>query len=72
MNLLLTSHAGVRDDMAVEPSQPGKVRCLGGCGREFNSPDRVRVRICPRCKGRRRDEYSPRVYRDRRDQDDGK
>lgn len=30
------------------------VRCLGDSDREhfFNSPDRVRIRICPKCKVR--------------------
>jgi len=28
----------------------GEVRCLGGCGGRFHSPDRLRIRICPRCK----------------------
>ena len=35
--------------MAVEPSQPGAVRCLG-CDRTFPSPDRLRIRRCPDCK----------------------
>lgn len=39
------------------PSQPrapsglrGKVSCLGGCGALFDSPDRLRIRMCPACK----------------------
>lgn len=35
--------------MPVEPSQPGRVRCLS-CDKDFKSPDRLRVRRCPRCK----------------------
>lgn len=30
-------------------SVPGKVPCLR-CRKKFNSPDRIRVRICPKCK----------------------
>lgn len=30
----------------------GVVKCLGGCGGEFLSPDRLRIRICPVCKKR--------------------
>lgn len=34
----------------------GMVMCLGpGCGRQFLSPDRCRIRICPACKARRGD-----------------
>ncbi len=36
------------------PAEPGGiVRCLGGCGQTFASPDRCRIRICPNCKKRR-------------------
>jgi len=28
----------------------GEVLCLGGCGRKWLSPDRMRIRICPQCK----------------------
>lgn len=31
----------------------GQVRCLGGCGKIFDSPDRLRIRRCPTCKARR-------------------
>lgn len=37
--------------MPVEPSQPGRVRCLS-CDKDFKSPDRLRIRRCPRCKKR--------------------
>lgn len=30
----------------------GVVRCLGGCGKTFASPDRCRIRICPVCRKR--------------------
>lgn len=30
----------------------GMVRCLGGCGQMWHSPDRLRIRRCPRCRGR--------------------
>lgn len=28
----------------------GVVRCLGGCEKNWLSPDRFRIRICPSCK----------------------
>ncbi len=31
-----------------------EVRCLGGCGQMFQSPDRMRIRICRACKERHR------------------
>ena len=31
-----------------------EVRCLGGCGQMFQSPDRMRIRICNACKARHR------------------
>jgi len=34
----------------VYRSPDGEVRCLGGCGKTFHSPDRMRIRICPTCK----------------------
>lgn len=37
------------DAYRVKPSEPGIVQCLK-CPRTFKSPDRLRVRICPRCK----------------------
>jgi hypothetical protein len=36
--------------LRVAPSVPGKVVCLGKCGKPFKSPDRVRIRICNACK----------------------
>lgn len=30
------------------------VRCLGGCGQMFASPDRMRIRVCKTCKERHR------------------
>lgn len=35
--------------MPVEPSVPGRVRCMT-CGTTFRSPDRLRIRRCQRCK----------------------
>ena len=32
----------------------GLVKCLGGCGGTFQSPDRMRIRICQGCKERQR------------------
>lgn len=31
----------------------GYVRCLGGCGKMFQSPDRKRIRVCVDCKRNR-------------------
>lgn len=31
------------------PPRPGRVRCLR-CPRDFDSPDRCRIRICPGCR----------------------
>ena len=39
-----------------QPDRAGRVRCLGGCNQHFDSPDRCRVRICPVCKARRRND----------------
>jgi len=33
----------------------GRVRCLGGCDQHFDSPDRCRIRICPKCKAKHRE-----------------
>lgn len=35
--------------MPVQPSVPGKVRCLS-CDKEFKSPDKLRIRRCQKCK----------------------
>lgn len=43
------------------PSEPGKRDCIQ-CGRSFRSPDRLRIRRCPRCK-KRTDDYEPRMAR---------
>ncbi len=37
----------------VPPSKPGVVLCIGPCGKRFKSPDRMRVRVCNRCKRNR-------------------
>ena len=34
----------------LPPPGDGWVRCLGGCGQMWDSPDRLRIRICPACK----------------------
>jgi hypothetical protein len=35
----------------VAASGPGgMVKCLFGCGKTFNSPDRARIRCCPTCR----------------------
>ena len=49
--------AGEHSNTAKQPmpgDRAGLVRCLGGCGDHFNSPDRCRIRICPECKSKRR------------------
>lgn len=33
--------------------KPGRVMCLGPCGKMFDSPDRVGHRFCPHCRTRR-------------------
>ncbi len=33
-------------------SMAGVCKCLGGCGKTFLSPDRLRIRVCPVCKKR--------------------
>jgi Zn finger protein HypA/HybF involved in hydrogenase expression len=35
--------------MPVEPSVPGRVRCLS-CDKDFKSPDKLRIRRCNKCK----------------------
>lgn len=40
----------------------GEVKCLGGCGKTFHSPDRLRIRICPECKKRHRQGGLPSTY----------
>lgn len=37
-----------------EEKKVAEVRCLGGCGQMFESPDRMRIRICNACKKRHR------------------
>lgn len=37
------------DGLRVPPSQPGVVTCLK-CRRSFKSDDRIRIRICDKCK----------------------
>jgi hypothetical protein len=38
--------------VGLSPVYPGKVRCLG-CERQFESPSKRHVRLCPRCRGRK-------------------
>lgn len=35
----------------IDPSVPGKVRCMK-CQKQFLSPDRLRIRRCKSCKGK--------------------
>lgn len=44
-------NAGLEQPDNIKPlaSQPGKVVCLR-CSKKFQSPDRLRLRICPKCK----------------------
>lgn len=39
--------------MAIEPSYAGKRTCIG-CGKTFESPDKMRIRRCNKCKERER------------------
>lgn len=41
-----------RDSLSNPADPSGIVRCLGGCGQHFRSPDRCRIRICSRCKSK--------------------
>lgn len=54
---------GLYGSTARPPAAPGQkgpkakpeitwVKCLGGCGGTFQSPDRMRIRVCPKCKAR--------------------
>ena len=36
--------------VARQSEAAGWCRCLGGCGKTFLSPDRLRIRVCPVCK----------------------
>ncbi len=38
-----------KDGRRVQPSKPGTCRCLK-CRNPFKSPDKLRIRICPKCK----------------------
>jgi Zn finger protein HypA/HybF involved in hydrogenase expression len=38
--------------VGLSPVYPGKVRCLG-CERQFESPSKRHVRLCPKCRGRK-------------------
>ena len=38
-----------REEMGLRPYKPGIVRCLC-CGGEFESPDRVKIRMCDHCR----------------------
>ena len=49
--------AGEHRNTVMKPrpgDQAGLVRCLGGCDKHFNSPDRCRIRICPSCRNNRK------------------
>lgn len=43
------------------PLRPGKVKCLGGCDKMFNSVDKATNRICPECSKRINKERAPRI-----------
>jgi DNA-binding CsgD family transcriptional regulator len=42
-------------DQSKKTARGGRVRCLGGCDQHFDSPDRCRIRICPKCKAKHRE-----------------
>jgi predicted nucleic acid-binding Zn-ribbon protein len=46
--------------MAVQPSIPGKRKCMN-CGKQFMSPDKELIRRCPKCK--RNEEHLPRIVK---------
>ena len=48
-----------RKSRGLAKHQAGEVKCLGGCGKIFASPDRLRIRICPVCKHRHRQDALP-------------
>jgi Zn finger protein HypA/HybF involved in hydrogenase expression len=31
----------------------GETTCLGWCGKKFWSPDKIRIRFCPKCRSKR-------------------
>jgi len=45
--------------------EPGMVRCLGGCDKEFHSKDKKTNRICPTCAKRPGRERDVQIYRSR-------
>lgn len=50
----MTDAAPIRKSIAHQDAGAGgRVRCLGGCGQTFLSPDRCRIRVCPVCKKHR-------------------
>lgn len=51
-----------RKSRGLAKHQAGGVKCLGGCGKIFASPDRLRIRICPVCKHRHRQDALPTTY----------
>lgn len=42
-------------EVAARHLNPGRVMCLGWCGKEFNSPNKVKVRYCPKCSRKKDD-----------------
>ena len=51
-----------RKSRGLVKHQAGEVKCLGGCGKIFASPDRLRIRVCPVCKHRHRQDALPTNY----------
>ena len=39
-----------QDPENLEGPRAGMVDCLGRCGKQFHSPDRLLIRICRNCK----------------------
>lgn len=52
----------VRKSRGLVKRNAGEVKCLGGCGKTFASPDRLRIRICPLCKHRHQNDALPSTY----------
>jgi len=50
------------DDSNVIKPTPGRVKCLGGCDKLFDSIDRFTNRVCPKCAKKLAKERFPKRY----------
>lgn len=54
--VMFASHGGnIMNEKKIDFS--GLVNCLGWCGKQFHSNDKIRVRFCKKCAVRREEEY---------------